>query len=417
MTRAIFVDAVEQQTEIDPADVISEINRGRIIILRGGQIANDILEHSRAVLIAEIGKACGKDKASEVRSKGLTKIHESLSIEKIEEIHEACTKLLTPYYLKKCEELIRLELNLSRFYLNHNFVLRFYVPNSIMKENMESLSRRPGKLVQHGPHHDYWQNVALNAVNIWMAIEDVDEGNGMVVYEKRFGRISPRGHDHIRDDQAAGRPVRLPCKAGDIILFHSQHPHGGVLNRTSETRVAVTTRFTVERPLHPRLGGRLNYASAAAIKSGSDFRKRLSYLSDRLRPVNLLMALESKIGRGRPGDEDERVTMFDSFLRRNWYPSKVSQPIESRPELSDPSIEIVGRGKIRVRREDGEHVVVSRRCPHMGADLACGYVSGNHLWCPWHDQGFSLETGAPVGECPGLPGLKIAKEHEDAVGS
>lgn len=35
-------------------------------------------------------------------------------------------------------------------------------------------------------------------------------------------------------------------------------------------------------------------------------------------------------------------------------------------------------------------------CPHMGGPLSCGPVKDGKIYCPWHDWGFDLETGA----CP-----------------
>ena len=35
-------------------------------------------------------------------------------------------------------------------------------------------------------------------------------------------------------------------------------------------------------------------------------------------------------------------------------------------------------------------------CPHMGGPLSCGPIRDGKIYCPWHDWGFDLETGA----CP-----------------
>lgn len=35
-------------------------------------------------------------------------------------------------------------------------------------------------------------------------------------------------------------------------------------------------------------------------------------------------------------------------------------------------------------------------CPHMGGPLSCGAIRDGKLYCPWHDWGFDVETGA----CP-----------------
>ena len=276
-----------------------------------------------------------------------------------------------------------------------------------MQQHYTTLKQRPGKLIQHGPHLDLWQNVALNAYNIWIAIEDVDEGNGMVVYPDAFGKPVPRGGEHVREDQVTGRPLRLPCKAGDMLLFHSQHLHGGVLNRTDMTRVAITTRFTISPPLHPRLGAQLHYASAAAIRSEDNRRIKFSYLVDKLRPRNLALRLETRLGTGRPGEEGRRLKFLDALLHRNWF-AETQDRSRASGQFGSDQIRIVDDKTIAVQVDDRQAVHIQRRCPHMGADLSCGYIDDGHIWCPWHDQGFSLETGEPVGPCSGLKPLRVS---------
>ena len=35
-------------------------------------------------------------------------------------------------------------------------------------------------------------------------------------------------------------------------------------------------------------------------------------------------------------------------------------------------------------------------CPHMGGPMSCGELRDGKLYCPWHEWGFDVETGA----CP-----------------
>ena len=58
----------------------------------------------------------------------------------------------------------------------------------------------------------------------------------------------------------------------------------------------------------------------------------------------------------------------------------------------------------------GEYVAVTRRCRHLGADLAGGELDENGcLVCPWHHAGYDVRTGrmarGPQEVFAKLPGL------------
>ena len=58
----------------------------------------------------------------------------------------------------------------------------------------------------------------------------------------------------------------------------------------------------------------------------------------------------------------------------------------------------------------GRPFAVSRRCRHLGADLAGGHVDGDgRLVCPWHSSAYDVETGrmvrGPQGVFAKVPGL------------
>lgn len=59
---------------------------------------------------------------------------------------------------------------------------------------------------------------------------------------------------------------------------------------------------------------------------------------------------------------------------------------------------------------NGEHFAVSRRCRHLGADLAEGGVDPSGcLVCPWHGAAYDVESGrmvrGPGGVFAKVPGL------------
>ena len=75
-----------------------------------------------------------------------------------------------------------------------------------------------------------------------------------------------------------------------------------------------------------------------------------------------------------------------------------------------PPGSVVGVGKYAVGNHDGEYFAVSRRCRHLGADLAGGTIDDDGcLVCPWHQSAYDVRSGrmvrGPQGVFAKVPGL------------
>jgi nitrite reductase/ring-hydroxylating ferredoxin subunit len=79
-----------------------------------------------------------------------------------------------------------------------------------------------------------------------------------------------------------------------------------------------------------------------------------------------------------------------------------------------PAAELVpgvvrGAGRYAVGNANGELFAVTRRCRHLGADLANGKVDDGCLVCPWHGAAYDVATGrmtrGPQGVFAKIPGL------------
>lgn len=74
---------------------------------------------------------------------------------------------------------------------------------------------------------------------------------------------------------------------------------------------------------------------------------------------------------------------------------------------------VVAAGKYAVGNADGELFAVTRRCRHLGADLADGSIDRNGcLVCPWHGARYDVRTGqmtqGPRGAFAKVPGVDAA---------
>ena len=91
----------------------------------------------------------------------------------------------------------------------------------------------------------------------------------------------------------------------------------------------------------------------------------------------------------------------------------MSQDHEVGPAADLPPGAVTGAGPYAVANVDGEIVAVSRRCRHLGADLAGGKLDeAGRLVCPWHHAAYDVHTGrmvrGPQGVFAKVPGLGAA---------
>jgi nitrite reductase/ring-hydroxylating ferredoxin subunit len=75
--------------------------------------------------------------------------------------------------------------------------------------------------------------------------------------------------------------------------------------------------------------------------------------------------------------------------------------------------EVRGVGRYAVGYADGEPFAVTRRCRHLGADLAEGSIDRDGcLVCPWHGAAYDVRTGrmtrGPQGVFAKVPGVDAA---------
>ena len=75
-----------------------------------------------------------------------------------------------------------------------------------------------------------------------------------------------------------------------------------------------------------------------------------------------------------------------------------------------PPGKVAGVGRYAVGNASGRYFAVTRRCRHLGADLAGGSIDENGcLVCPWHQSTYDVGTGrmvrGPQGIFAKVPGL------------
>lgn len=91
----------------------------------------------------------------------------------------------------------------------------------------------------------------------------------------------------------------------------------------------------------------------------------------------------------------------------------MSNEVEVGPVSDVPPGTVCGAGRFAVGNVDGELFAVTRRCRHLGADLAKGSIDGDGcLTCPWHGAKYDVKSGhmvrGPQGIFAKVPGLGLA---------
>lgn len=102
-----------------------------------------------------------------------------------------------------------------------------------------------------------------------------------------------------------------------------------------------------------------------------------------------------------PETHSESWRQLDAIVRpedpqpEGWYAVALSEEVSADKPYG---CEFLSGRVVVYRRASGEPVVLSARCPHMGADLALGDVRGDDIRCTYHHFCFG-----PKGDCTSIP--------------
>ncbi|KAA8957642.1 Rieske (2Fe-2S) protein [Mycobacterium sp.] len=66
------------------------------------------------------------------------------------------------------------------------------------------------------------------------------------------------------------------------------------------------------------------------------------------------------------------------------------------PVADLPAGAVIGAGPYAVGNVAGKYFAVTRRCRHLGADLAGGSIEDGRLVCPWHQAAYDVDSGRMV---------------------
>ena len=394
---------IESVGKID--GLVGRILGGEVLVLRGGLKRLGLYRLLVDATIVGIRQAVGEDVARKVEEAGFDRIHEWVRPEDIPAVTDAAYKEITAIAHVVLGRLVPdLFPDGGPYYFERSPNVRFHIPFDLAathRREFDKFARKmgDGKITAHGPHRDPWVDCPANAINVWIAVGPVQRGNGLTIFKDDYRAKFEFEDGYVADGTPLHRPLNFDLQPGDAVLFHSNHLHGSELNRTNRTRYVVSYRITFGKPYYPH--GHYHHYLHAGLASGP-FRW-LSAIPQNLQwsfLVYQVARLRHKItGKGRMTGRDASAEPVAS--KRT--PTIVNNSL-AVADLPVGAILPVSR-TVCVARLDNEHfVALGRRCPHMGGDLAGGWIDDGKLVCPLHSLPFDPDTGASP--CHSLPPLR-----------
>ena len=250
----------------------------------------------------------------------------------------------------------------------------------------------PDPARSHGPHVDTWYGHSYDGVNLWWAIDGVNEDNTVILYPDLFGHplpFDPRSM-YVAPGVSLPRPVKPALAPGQLLVFNPETLHGTQVNISDSTRVVVSTRLN---PDVPRFDAHAPFHFEHWFSSQDLQQRRFS----RIR------AFARTKYQGRRREVPPRSPLTHT-------PPPLECPGKASPEAPIrvcSAAELDRAGRLAVNLENARLVLVrwsggvraySRICPHLGIDLADGCHDGDQMYCPGHGIAFSVADGSS--RCP-----------------
>lgn len=371
------------------------ILKGEVFVVRNALQHFDLMGMWQEAALRGVAKSVGQEAADRARRDGFHRIHEWVSAGDIPRMTDAVYDEIEPTAQAFLDRFMAGAFpGITRFYYERTPNVRFHIPYDIAQAHKKEFNKfakdhGQGKIAAHGPHRDSWLDCPSNGLNLWFALGRIKAGNGLTIYPENYeGEYKFKRSGDIADGQKLNKTWTFDLEPGDVIMFHTDHVHGSELNRTNETRFAISCRLSVEKPHFPNLH---YHPYVQSNWNRSSLLKPLAMVPAMMQPSYLKsLALRT---------------------RNKLVPSMApSEPVVPEPEaigtrkgdLIEVKLSDVPVGTIRgvtsalmvARPAESTVVALTRRCPHSGGDIANGWIDGDAVVCPWHNLPFKSETGA-----------------------
>lgn len=341
--RELTYYSIVDKREIPESEVLQRVAEGDVIMVRNmlGQLG---LQQQFEQVVKE---------NFNVDYDQLEDIHKLKNIEQIVDDALVVRRTLSTLVLQSSIMKRILSPHLKAVFLELMPNLRLHLPYGKVKAHEQYIESRMGrgKINPHGQHKDSWRYHPKNTINVWIALSEANDKNGLSILPKSES-YNPRFDAKIQEIATGVKTYPsqhwvTDMQAGDGIIFGAELLHGSIINTSNKTRVCLSMRCTPSEP---------------------EFHKRVTY--------NYIKVEDGK---------------FDNLSRGKLVPSGEFEPVSS-DNIFEPA-ERIG-SSIEPEYFDEQHITVKvagqskqfpRYCPHAGTDLLNGELDDNgDLMCPSH---------------------------------
>ena len=283
----------------------------------------------------------------------LSDIHQLKSVEQVVNDALAVRHALPTLVLQSSIMRRLLAPHVNKQYLELQPNLRLHLPYGKIKQHEQYIESRMGrgKLNPHGQHKDSWRYHPSNTINVWVALSEANDKNGL--------SLLPQSADYMPKFDAALQEIAqgvktypsqqyvTDLKLGDALIFQAELVHGSIINMTNQTRVALSMRCA---PSEPNFHQRVTYNYIKVGDGGFDNLSR------------------SKL---------KATGAFEPLSRDTEFAFSEAKQTSIKPiRYDDQQIELEVEGQIKV---------FPRYCAHAGTDMLNGELDANgQLLCPSH---------------------------------
>ena len=387
--------------------LIDRTLRGDVFVLRRALQAYDLYDALHRAGLRGVEQCLGKDAARRVETDGWHRIHEWVPADRIPALTDAVYAEAAPIAPSFLQRFVGSAFpDAPGLYYERTPNIRFHIPFDDAAAHQKAYREfakqyGEGKIAAHGPHRDSWLDCPSNGVNLWFAIGRVRSGNGLTIYPRDYhGAFIHQRSGDIADGERLHKPWTFDLEPGDGIMFHTDQLHGSELNRTSETRFAISFRLSFVKPRFPQTHFH-RYVHAGWNASPL---KPLAELPAMLQPSyakSFVVRVKNRLfPRLRPAEPEPKAAEAVGSVKGD----RIELPLA---EVPAGAIRGLPKGLCVARLSESEVVAFVRRCPHAGGDLANGWIDDGKLVCPWHNLPF--DPGSGRSPCESLRPLKRAE--------